>query len=194
MIRFATGRCLYVRAGIATLASLKLTRQTNFWTLGGSYISCETAEPTSYGQWSKFLAAQFAEAGTGTPNIDGFLKEANALRAAVLRASGVQPRPRDRPLGGVGVVREPTAIHFDCERQKTMDTDCVSVLWAHGDEQLHHVLEFGVAAAASASNALLETPKEHAHAVERGDETNARTAVAAFEHWRGDGDRKRKAD
>ena len=72
--------------------------------------------------------------------------------------------------------------------------DCVSVLWAHGDEKLHHVLEFGVAAAASASNALLETPKEHAHAVERGDETNARTAVAAFEHWRGAGDRKRKAD
>ena len=74
-----------------------------------------------------------------------------------------------------------------------MDTDCVSVLWAHGDEQLHHVLEFGVAAAASASNALPEAPKEHAYAVERG-EKNARTAVAAFEHWRGDGDRKRKAD
>ena len=71
--------------------------------------------------------------------------------------------------------------------------DCVSVLWAHGEEQLHHVLEFGVAAAASASNALLETPKEHAHAVERG-ETNARSALAAFEHWWGDGDRKRKAD
>ena len=90
-------------------------------------------------------------------------------------------------------MREPTAIHFDCERQQTMNADCVSVLWAPGDEKLHHVLEFGVAAAVSASDALLETPNEHAHAVERG-ETNARTAVAAFEHWRGDGDRKRKAD
>ena len=71
--------------------------------------------------------------------------------------------------------------------------DCVSVLWTHGDEKLHHVLEFGVAASASASDALLESPKKHAHGVGRSH-GSARTAVAAFEHWREDGDRKRKAD
>jgi hypothetical protein len=178
--------------GIATLASLKFKRQSNFWTLGGSYISCETGNETSYGQWSKFLEAQFAEAGNSTPSINEFLEGANTLRDVVMGASGVKQRPRERPLGGVGVVREATAIHFDCERQQTMDAGCVSVLWAHGDPQLHHVPEFGVAAAASAANALLESPKEHAHAVERGGK-NGRTAVAAFEHWRGDG-RKRKAD
>ena len=70
-----------------------------------------------------------------------------------------------------------------------MDAACVSVLWAFGRDAKHHVVEFGLSAVATLQNALLESPKAHAHVVERdsGDEVESsgnRVAVAAFELWR----------
>ena len=60
---------------------------------------------------------------------------------------------------------------------------------------MHHVVEFGAAAVASKENALLEAPKAHAHGLDRPEdgEKNARTAIAAFELWREQGQLKRKA-
>ena len=76
-----------------------------------------------------------------------------------------------------------------------MCADCVSVLWASGTERGHILPEWGLRFVAAKDVAVLERPKRNVHGTEAAPADGAawdRTAVAAFEAWRGGGAEKRK--
>ena len=185
--------------GVSTLASLRLATpkspKANFWTLAGTYISCQTEQPTSWSQWGNTVDAVFSQSDE-TPALKWVLEVANECRAAVLEAAGAQQRPPGRELRGCGIVQDPTACHRDCESKEEMCDDCVSVLWAQKTERAHLIPEWGLRVVAGKEVAVLERPKKNVHGTVPcpAGERWGRVAIACFEQWKGGANKRPKTE